>query len=320
MTDSPFRCTMCGKTLDEWDMQQPFGFDHVIGYGSVHDLERIRFRLCCGCFDKAMDRFIPLCKENPVIEEDVGFLDTADKTMIENERSYSARHLIATVGYRGVLLAELTKENVGKVEAMITTDSDYRRSSDPTAAPGYNRNGKLVYPGSSAYWLTRSDREFSFKNVLEAVSAIDRENSTHLNADGVGRGEMAARLMAVGQADLKRMLKARDFGVYDLLVAPTHPSDPAHRARENVSFAAKFCHYACFCWFAGTVEQDNFSIWDNEVKDILPLYLKSWNLPVPKDLRDYRQYSDAIDTLRKRTGNLISRNGFDHLLWYFHKG
>lgn len=314
------KCTMCGNLLDEWDLRQPFEFNHVIGYGSVHDLERIRFRLCCNCFDMLMDHMIPLCRENPVAEQNVGFLDTVDKTLIQNEQIYSESHRITTVDFKGILLAELTKENVGRVEAMIATDSDYRRSSDITAAPQRNRNGRLVYPGSSAYWIFMSVWDFSERNVMEMVSAIDRENSTHLNADKVGREEMTARLLSMGFAGIKDKLRQRSFDVYDVLAAPTHPADKRHKARENVSFAAKFCHYMSLYLFKGNPEEDNFSIWDNEVKDVLPLYLKSWGLPVPKDLRDYRQYSDAIDALRDKSGGRISRNGFDHLLWYFHKG
>ena len=63
-------CTMCGKTLDEDDMFENYSADMHIGYGSKYDESRIRFQLCCGCFDRILDMVIPLCKTNPVIEED----------------------------------------------------------------------------------------------------------------------------------------------------------------------------------------------------------------------------------------------------------
>ena len=67
--DSGITCTMCGKTLDDWDRQQGFGFDYHIGYGSRHDLERVHARFCCDCFDALLDELIQRCKHNPVIGE-----------------------------------------------------------------------------------------------------------------------------------------------------------------------------------------------------------------------------------------------------------
>lgn len=63
-------CTMCGKTLDDYDKYENYSADMHIGYGSKYDMSRIRFQLCCDCFDRVLDMVIPLCKTNPVIEED----------------------------------------------------------------------------------------------------------------------------------------------------------------------------------------------------------------------------------------------------------
>ena len=38
------------------------------------------------------------------------------------------------------------------------------------------------------------------------------------------------------------------------------------------------------------------------------------------NLGDYKDYRLAVDSIRKASGIEISRNGFDHLLWYYHKG
>ena len=64
-------CTMCGKTFSMYD--KGFGYnqqDLLIGYPSKHDLERIRLNLCVDCFDKVLDIIIPMCKTNPVVDED----------------------------------------------------------------------------------------------------------------------------------------------------------------------------------------------------------------------------------------------------------
>lgn len=45
-------CNFCGKELDLFDIQADFSIrKNPVGYGSVHDLESVDLRLCCGCFD-----------------------------------------------------------------------------------------------------------------------------------------------------------------------------------------------------------------------------------------------------------------------------
>ena len=98
------------------------------------------------------------------------------------------------------------------------------------------------------------------------------------------------------------------------------------KPRENTSFASKFCHYACFYVFEGEKEQDNFSIYDDVLETVLPQYWAFFdvgNLTKHSGKFDYKEYSDVIDEIRgksSRKGYTISRNGFDHLLWYYHKG
>lgn len=50
------------------------------------------------------------------------------------------------------------------------------------------------------------------------------------------------------------------------------------------------------------------------------MYLEYYQIKDKFDLNDYRQYRQAVDKVRESSGNKISRNGFDHLLWYYHKG
>ena len=57
---------MCGEEFDCWDEQENFCFQHIIGYGSIHDGERIVINLCCNCFDKVIDIVVPICKTNPL--------------------------------------------------------------------------------------------------------------------------------------------------------------------------------------------------------------------------------------------------------------
>ena len=98
--------------------------------------------------------------------------------------------------------------------------------------------------------------------------------------------------------------------------------------RCNISFASKFCHYACFYIFKGEDAQDNFSIYDRVVAKVLPYYLEYWKITDvdqkklkfnKKNLDEYKEYSKAIDKVIEASGSQISRNGFDHLLWYYFK-
>ena len=46
------KCNFCGKEMDEFDIMLNFTISKEIGYGSVHDGEKVNMRLCCACFDR----------------------------------------------------------------------------------------------------------------------------------------------------------------------------------------------------------------------------------------------------------------------------
>lgn len=229
-------------------------------------------------------------------------------------------------------LLELSLQNVALVEAMISNDSDYWLSNNPEAAPSGN------YKGSTAYWMVQLKRALQDKSrnckeiILQAVLAVDRENSTHIAADGCGPKVLTERIYAK-KSQLIDILKDRKkgFKFIEDLSKPTFEgtnvqNGKTYYPRENYSFATKFCHYACFHFFEGEEWQDNYSIFDGVVCAALPDYLaaakieKQKGKPYAKSdfskAKDYPLYSEMIDKLRN---NKISRNGFDHLLWYYHK-
>ena len=76
-----------------------------------------------------------------------------------------------------------------------------------------------------------------------------------------------------------------------------------------------------------TKDEDYYAIYDSVVVHSLPKYIKRYlNEDVkPKEyINDYNKFSCYIDRIiekaYKEHGNKISRNGFDHLVWYYHKG
>lgn len=64
------QCSMCGKEFDIFDKQLGFTFDKYIGYGSIHDMDRVKLNLCCECFDKLIDILNPICCHEVIVESD----------------------------------------------------------------------------------------------------------------------------------------------------------------------------------------------------------------------------------------------------------
>ena len=54
-------CNLCGKVLDDFDLQENIAMDRVVGFGSKYDLSRLKFRLCLDCFDRAIDYLAAEC-------------------------------------------------------------------------------------------------------------------------------------------------------------------------------------------------------------------------------------------------------------------
>lgn len=241
---------------------------------------------------------------------------------IQKELKLSQEKLLKTISDVPDLV-ELSIENVAIVEAMIQNDSAYIKSENKEAVPTRKKDGSVKYGGSTAYWMTQlkdfleqnSQAQFTYEEILsKAVEAVDRENSTHLNADKTGRKEITNRILNI--KNLENKLKNANLDLIETISAKTSAKT---RARVNLSFASKFCHYACFYLFEGLPEQDNYSIYDNVIKKVLQKYVNYYHLPT-RDLDNYREYQETIDEIIAQSKSHISRNGFDHLLWYYFKG
>ena len=241
------------------------------------------------------------------------------------ESELAKQYMLTTIWYKGMQLVEITPDNVARVEAMIQNDSTYLNTGNKMHGPDHNGKG-----GSTAYWMCRLRDYIScaqtdiktYKEIIaNAVAAIDRDNSTHLNADGVGRDEITARICDIPVEKLLNYLKDPHGTKYELLDIIAKKTGATIKPRENKSFASKFCHYACFYLFEGMDEQDNYSIYDSILKNALPLYIDYYGIDIKKqELKDYAVYSETIEKIINAAGNQISKNGFDHLLWYYYKG
>lgn len=245
-------------------------------------------------------------------------------TKIQEEYELSKGYELSKIIVGEEKLVELTRENVAKVEAMIRTDSNYRIDMDDEKKSPFwiKRMGDF---------LTGKSRDYQFKVIIDkVVELLDNENSTHLNADKAGRDFMKEKITGcIEDGTLLKYLRERDFNLIDILSERTKQGKGG---RRNISFASKFCHFSCFYIFGGEDAQDNFSIYDGVVARALPAYLDYYkeNLldkkrdlkTIKKKIKDksYKEYSDAIDDIIEASGSKISRNGFDHLIWYYFKG
>ena len=167
--------------------------------------------------------------------------------------------------YKDKKIPALTAKNIDFIEGVINLDSNYNKDSDSSMGPDSSQNLKYSfegltskYVGSIAYWfkeMTRRDSDF--KECLRSVIiAIDRTNSTHLEASKNGREKMFEIITSKCNdvVDLKRELdKVNEDGTIDEdnLIIEMSKEIPAivkdkskTKMRRNLSFASKFFSYA----------------------------------------------------------------------------
>lgn len=175
--------------------------------------------------------------------------------IIQKELRIAKTKMFEEVTYNNKKLVKLTTDNVAIVEAMIRNDSAYIKSTDISAGPKFDRKNQLVYGGSSAYWMTmlksvlikNKEVNYTYEELIKgAVEAVDRENSTHLNADKCGRTEIVRRICAFDRSELIECLRNPEYEDMKLVHEIARVTSAKFRARTNLSFASKFCHYACF--------------------------------------------------------------------------
>ena len=260
--------------------------------------------------------------------------------LIEEEKNNSEKYklLEEIIEYdnKKVKIVKLTSDNVSRVEAMISTNSDYKQTEIGDDGIIYKQDGTIKYIGSSRYWILQlkeiidtdlkySSEGFSYEKIIEnIIIAVDNENSTHLNSDKMGRKVVKDRILSLSRLELKELLKneKKEYKLLSFIQTPQYKVEKNH-----FSFATKFCNYVSLILFEGTEFADNYSIYDNVLRKSLSKYIKRYlNLNVNEKSfeNNYKKYIGYIDSIRKKAedlyGKKISRNGFDHLLWYYHKG
>lgn len=258
-----------------------------------------------------------------------------EKSEIENEEIESRKYKIKKGNDK---LAEITLDNVAKIEAMIITDSRYEFDEEEF---GGKKDG---YDSSYTFWINElkenfkgkgpndskkieiKGKEYRYKDVIsEIINAIDRSNSTHLNAYGNGREEIANRLCSDPCNSYKKLIellknKDKKYELIEIISEEIVDKDKKTKKGENIkrmnfSFATKFCHYMSFVLFKDEDKEyrDGYSIYDNILAKTVPAYAKKYKLNLNKDSKlglnfnknknnfdlDWRKYKGKNNDVKK---------------------
>ena len=248
----------------------------------------------------------------------------------------SAKQLFNFDYYNGV--KELCRNNVVIVETMILNDSRYAN----------------IYGDKSD---TRSKIEklricIDLDTLKSIIEDINKQNSTHTSKREIG--VLAERIVKYNQNRKNKGLinfLCEPDKEFSLIKELSKKIKVNKRERSNFSLAAKICQTLCFVINEGNGYQDNFMKFDNVLKSNLPKYLRAYNISIEQILNNekkeiitfneykrnkkdgdeeillnwlykeqkYPIYLKMIKLLIEASGNKISKNGLDHLIWYTNK-
>lgn len=246
-----------------------------------------------------------------------------NETLIQQEQRQAREYKSGLDLEKDGNLVLLTPENAAKIGARILLNPRYERTLDET-----NENSTRFFINQ----LKEGQMLYNKDNIETIIRRINSENSTRMS-DGE-MVEIAHRIvgLATTKEELITFLKNKDYSLIDAIAKniKTQTKGKKERNRVNFSFATKFYHYMSFYLFEGEKEyQDNYSIYDNIVIDIIPDYASFFNIEcelkpfnkkraiLPSEY--YKKYQDLIGDILKKNGNRITRNAFDHIMWYYTK-
>lgn len=260
---------------------------------------------------------------------------------IEDEIKASKGYLLKFVR-EDIKIPILTIDNVARVEAMIYMNSTYSNNSNEysgnTSTNYFMRLREIIKQTNEK--SLKDDENIAKTTIFKIITTLDNENSTHLNANTTkdapdeekGRFKIAKAILELEKEEFVNHLKdieksLEPNGLFRII------ENKNTGGRKNTSFASKFCHYACFSLFDDE-NKDNYSIYDTVIRMALPVYIKWHKVNIENinykneyskiknvlDKIDYKLYQSVVDTVIKASESDISRNGFDHLLWYYFKG
>ena len=245
--------------------------------------------------------------------------------ILENEQKEAEnkyRYLKPSLDDDYDFLLKLNHENVVRIEAQIMSNSIY---SEKKIKDSFKAIDNILN--------NQSNNEIKISNscneieglIYQAVCDVDNTNSTHINSDTVGRKEITDRILNYKIKDFYDNLenpKDANFNLLKEIARITTYDNEKNIHRYNISFASKFLQSACFHIYEDD-RRDNYSKYDNIIKKVLPYYAKRYGVKcedfncTKEKYENYEKYYKIIGDIIEKAK--ISRNGFDHLLWYYHK-
>ena len=268
------------------------------------------------------------------------------KEKLENELNYTNFNL----EFNNKLIV-LTSLNVQKVETMLRYNPDYPQFFDYNLLNDSNyvnniiekvkfekekKNKKAEFEYPSFYYikaLEKNHNDPDFKYYIEAIlRRINSENSTRASKDDITK--IADEIVK----QINKKCENDNTKAYDTLINELKNQNKEYKiikyiwekgSKHYLSLATKFCHYMSFILFFGTEDADTYSIFDSVLKDNLKYYANPLGVDLKYTPQDFKSKKwevirDSYDKYQKTIAEIIekvniSRNGFDHLVWYSNK-
>ena len=231
----------------------------------------------------------------------------------------------------------LCRENVAFVEAIIMNDSRYT-----------NIYGKK---SDTREKIDRLRISIETNTLCSIIEDINKQNSTHASEEEFKVLADKIKEFDEGKGKLLNFLCEPDNNYSLINKLSKKKIKTKNRYRSNFSLATKICQTLCFVINDGNKYQDNFMKFDSVLRDNLPKYLRAYKVSVDQVLnindkersefskfkknkkdkeeemllnwlykeQKYPIYIRMINLLIEKTGNQISKNGLDHLIWYTNK-
>ena len=244
--------------------------------------------------------------------------------------TYSSAYELDRIVGRKAIVA-LTRKNADFLNAVVKIDSRYSRVFGDS-------NENII---KSSFDKMKNGGEFAGL-VFDAISEIDKTNSTHLEAAVNGRKIMTDRVCEICKnvdsliLELQKDFTEKNRNHILARLADKIQSRKEGGVRYNLSFASKFCSYASE--FLNIDKK--YSKYDNIVANALPEYSKIYlgkietksvfliqqyhkeedELQYRLDI--YKKYCNCIDSILsvlKEDNIVISKDEFDHIVWYSSK-
>lgn len=235
------------------------------------------------------------------------------KSLIQQERERVEKYIKKFIVLDKKGRVCLIEDNATKIETLIRFNPRYGKTTNEEN----DKCAMVLIKELKTNERLYNDRE----HVRNIIGRINAENSTRMSGNDMD--DLRDIIAAIPKKDLIKMLKNKNkkYELINLLAKETE-----HDKHANFSFATKFCHYMCIYLFEGEKYQDNYSIYDNNVIKTISCYRDNQEEipPYKKTMKEspaqyYKRFQNAIDDILERNSDRISRNAFDHIMWYYAK-